>query len=390
MSKIIHEWALMELHNRLEKINEFLEGKKADFTLSQDQLASVSFGFEKTKQFFTHFYVKDETQPDEYRLGRLIGRVYHRMHNPLIFTAQYDERQVKLEHAVEHMFGMILLMSNDFSARIDAELLDDYSSARDKHMTYNLLDEKTFQIKQARKHAEEERTRKAQLKLQEEEAKKDKNLEERIWPKTPHKLPKKKPNLPPVEKLQKSHYIKPEAQKTPKQYPTKAQVPEATEPKKNIPKPKPSPYTPSPGPQAPKQYEATKPPKTKPEKKNPPLTKGYEAPNLDELTEGHYPDSNYLPKPDPTYMKSDFKAENTAPESFEIDGLSDYKKIETGFTDDPFLTQLQKRKHDAFYASLAIIQGRGDGTNNYLRVLSELLRSDKDGALYALYSVLEF
>ncbi|RMD57528.1 hypothetical protein D6825_03745 [Candidatus Woesearchaeota archaeon] len=421
MKPIIHKWTLMELEYRLKCVNELLVENKADFALTQEELERVKFSFEEDCGPFD-VYVEDKFQPDEYRLGRLVGRAYHRLKNPRLFLEEEDARRKKLEHVIEHCFAMLTLVSRDPCAEISRALLDQYSSAIDAPSSYNILDERAYQLD--RKYKEEN----AKEKTREQEgsgrvagldsySSKKACLEDNVkgyWNDEPLIRPvqsvekegsrgvdslsdkvqgydsgDKQSNLPvqasgqeglagDVEEL--ADYLDIDDLdgdfEEEKDYWSKGSLPWVYDDAS---------YLSSEGSDDSSSYNPID------ESVFMDLNKGYEAPDLSEISEFDITPS-FVDPPEPEFdLNKNFKVEFDCPDSFAVEGLDSWRSgYESDFTDSPLELLRQKRKHDAFYSALAIVQGRGEGLRNCIQVLSNLIVSGKDGGLDALYRILDF
>ncbi|MBD3318995.1 hypothetical protein GF342_03740 [Candidatus Woesearchaeota archaeon] len=131
------------------KVNEHLREVHAAFALTDDQVANLRFyqgGAERAPTGTVP--VEDTVVPDEYRTGRLVGRVYHRTINPPLFAQNQpgDVRQRKLEWVAEHLGAMLMHYARDDTVFLDG-LIDEYSTARDPQLyvegfgSYSIEDE---------------------------------------------------------------------------------------------------------------------------------------------------------------------------------------------------------------------------------------------------------
>lgn len=125
----------------LGNLNDFLSDSGADFALRPDQLEALTFVFgDKSKAPADFEIFLSCAFPDDYGLGRILGRVYHEVHNPKFKHERERPEKVHVGRIVEHAFAMLHLRLGDSGCDLD-EVIDSYPSARDAPIKYTLLNE---------------------------------------------------------------------------------------------------------------------------------------------------------------------------------------------------------------------------------------------------------
>ncbi len=124
-------------------LTDFLAEKEADFALRPDQLEALTFVFGKKDsepRLDLEVRLNSSIAPDNYALGRIVGRAYHEAHNPEFKKAKNSPQKVHVERIIEHAFAMLYLRLNDETCDLD-DAVNDYASAKDPPIKYTLLDE---------------------------------------------------------------------------------------------------------------------------------------------------------------------------------------------------------------------------------------------------------
>lgn len=125
----------------LGNLNDFLNESGASFALRPDQLEALTFVFgDKSKAPADFEILLADAFPDDYGIGRILGRVYHEVHNPK-FKREFDRPQkIHVGRIIEHAFAMLHLRLGDSGYDLD-DILGSYPSARDAPLKYTLLSE---------------------------------------------------------------------------------------------------------------------------------------------------------------------------------------------------------------------------------------------------------
>jgi len=126
----------------LSNFNDFLNENEVDFALRPDQFEALTFvfGAKDKPHLDLEIRLSDAAIPDDYQIGRVLGRVYHEVHNPKFKTSKERPEKIHVGRIIEHSFAMLHIRSKDSSYDLD-DILADYSSAKDSQLQYTLLNE---------------------------------------------------------------------------------------------------------------------------------------------------------------------------------------------------------------------------------------------------------